>query len=238
MTEAPPPPGDDSSPGSTPPPAAPPPPPGPPTPPPPVAPTPPPPPPAAPTPPPPATPPASPGGFPPPPPPPPDPAAGGYGGPPPPAPYGAAPPPGAGYGYGQPQGYGAPAPGGAYASWGLRVQAALVDWFGPTFVAEVIYFAINRAFGSLLLLVALAWALFQAYQAGATGQSLGKKMAGIRLLNEKTGQPIGGGLGIGRYFLHILDSIPCVPVGLLWPLWDAKKQTFADKILTTIVIKT
>jgi hypothetical protein len=53
---------------------------------------------------------------------------------------------------------------------------------------------------------------------------------------EATGQPVGGGLGIGRYFLHIVDSIPCY-IGYLWPLWDAKKQTFADKLVKTLVVK-
>jgi uncharacterized RDD family membrane protein YckC len=86
-------------------------------------------------------------------------------------------------------------------------------------------------------LAAIVWGLYQAYQGGQTGQSMGKKMAGTRLLSEQTGQPIGGGLGIGRYFVHIIDSIPCIPVGYLWPLWDAKRQTFADKILKTVVIK-
>jgi uncharacterized RDD family membrane protein YckC len=102
-------------------------------------------------------------------------------------------------------------------------------------VAGVLY-AISRPLGGLVYLVAIAYAIYQAYLGGQTGQSFGKKTAGIRLLSEKTGQPIGGGLGIGRYFLHIVDGIPCY-LGYLWPLWDAKKQTFADKILTTIVVK-
>ena len=36
-------------------------------------------------------------------------------------------------------------------------------------------------------------------------------------------------------FVHILDAIPCY-VGLLWPLWDNKRQTFADKILKMVVL--
>jgi uncharacterized RDD family membrane protein YckC len=103
-------------------------------------------------------------------------------------------------------------------------------------VANFVYYAISHPLGYLLQLVALAWTLFQAYQAGATGQSMGKKLAGIRLVREADGQVIGGGLGIGRAFVHIVDALPCY-LGFLWPLWDAKKQTFADKILSTIVIK-
>ncbi|WUN50496.1 RDD family protein [Streptomyces sp. NBC_00306] len=32
------------------------------------------------------------------------------------------------------------------------------------------------------------------------------------------------------------DSIACY-LGWLWPLWDAKKQTFADKVCNTVVVK-
>ena len=37
-----------------------------------------------------------------------------------------------------------------------------------------------------------------------------------------------------RQLLHIVDSI-CY-IGYLWPLWDRKRQTFADKILKTVVL--
>jgi uncharacterized RDD family membrane protein YckC len=170
-------------------------------------------------------------GFPPPPPPPP---AGDYGSQP-----GYGTPPAYGqpaYGYGAPQGYGEQGPvPGAYASWGQRVLSSLLDYFVPFIVAGIIY-GINKPFGTIVYIAAFAYSLFQAYQAGQTGQSIGKKTIGIRLISEKTGQPIGGGMGIGRYFLHIIDGIPCY-LGYLWPLWDAKKQTFADKILSTVVVK-
>jgi uncharacterized RDD family membrane protein YckC len=169
--------------------------------------------------------------------------AGGY--PPPGVPgQGYGPPAGApGEGYGPPAGYGAPAgaspfgqPGGPQlAGWGDRATGAAIDWFGPSLVAGVLY-QLSTALGSLAYLAAIGWALYNAYLQGNTGQSVGKKQAGIRLLREQDGQVIGGGLGIGRYFLHILDAIPCY-LGFLWPLWDDKKQTFADKIVKSVVIK-
>jgi uncharacterized RDD family membrane protein YckC len=154
--------------------------------------------------------------------------------------------------YGQPQGYGQPPagygqpgaatptpfgqPGGPQlAGWGERAAGGLIDWFGPSLVAGVLY-QLSTALGSLAYIAALAWAIYNAYLQGSTGQSYGKKAIGLRLLREQDGQVIGGGLGIGRYFLHILDAIPCY-VGLLWPLWDGKKQTFADKIVKSVVIK-
>ncbi len=154
----------------------------------------------------------------------PAPPAGGYA--PPPPPYAG--------GYGQPPpGYGA-APQAALAEWPKRAYAALIDFVGPWILVGLIYRG-STALGAILWLAALAWGIYNAYLGGQTGQSYGKKIAGTRLLLEATGQPPGGGLGIGRFFLHILDSIPCY-IGYLWPLWDAKKQTFADKIVKTLVV--
>jgi uncharacterized RDD family membrane protein YckC len=162
----------------------------------------------------------------------------GYGQPPPPPPaYGTPPPPG----YGQPA-YGmppeAPGYGGAMpelAGWGLRVQSALVDVVGPFVIADIVQYGVSSSLGQLLSLVAFAWALYNSYLAGTTGQSYGKKWAGTRLVRAQDGQLTGGGLAIGRYFVHIVDALPCL-LGFLWPLWDAKRQTFADKILNTVVV--
>jgi uncharacterized RDD family membrane protein YckC len=173
-----------------------------------------------------------------------------YGQPTPPA-YGepAAPPPAYGqqppaYGqqppaYGQPPAaYGAPAgvpQGVQLAPWGMRAYGALIDFVGPVVIAYI-FLLISRPLGWIFYVAALAWSLFQAYQGGATGQSMGKKIAGTRLAREADGQNIGGGMGVGRYFVHILDSLACY-LGWLWPLWDTKRQTFADKILKTVVVK-
>lgn len=164
------------------------------------------------------------GGTPPPPPPPPPP--GGYAPPP--------PPPGAGYtapGHG-----GAPFGGATLAEWPLRAQSALIDWFAPTLVANFVYYTISSALGLLLMLAAWGWSLYNAYLNGSTGQSFGKQQAGTRVLSEATGQPIGGGLGIVRGLAHIVDAIICY-IGFLFPLWDSKKQTLADKIMKTVVVK-
>jgi uncharacterized RDD family membrane protein YckC len=181
---------------------------------------------------------------PPPPPPPPDYGAPQFGAPPP--QYGTPPPQ---YGTQPPQ-YGTPPPpyqgqpGYAampplrndYANWGLRVGSALIDYFGLGILAAIFFIAHVVILGLLIDLVALVWGFYNAYQGGATGQSYGKRMVGTRLLRESDGGFIGGGAGIGRVFVHILDGIPCY-LGYLWPLWDAKRQTFADKIMGTIVIK-
>ena len=78
--------------------------------------------------------------------------------------------------------------------------------------------------------------LYFIYMEGTTGQSPGKKLTNIRVISEQTGQPIGFGMAFVRKLAHILDAIPCY-VGFLWPLFDAKKQTFADKVMNTVVVR-
>ncbi|MFL6158930.1 MAG: RDD family protein [Marmoricola sp.] len=174
-------------------------------------------------------------------PPPPPPAYGSVPPPPPPPPaYGTPPPPPPAYGA-PPTGM--PAAGVPYAEWPQRALAWLID-SGPVIVVmlfvEIIGGAIGGGVGAVLILLgvvaSLGWAVYNyGMQQGETGYSLGKGIVGIKLINEGNGQPVGTGMAIARYFVHILDAIPCY-IGYLWPLWDAKKQTFADKVLTQIVV--
>ncbi len=46
---------------------------------------------------------------------------------------------------------------------------------------------------------------------------------------------LGTGLAFARDICHILDSLACY-IGWLFPIWDAKRQTFADKIISTVVV--
>lgn len=121
-----------------------------------------------------------------------------------------------------------------YANWLQRVGALLVDW-APIIVLNIISNAIgNGAITFLFFLINVAWWIYnRGYLAGTTGQSWGKKLLNIRLIGEQTGQPIGFGMALLRDICHILDALPCL-IGFLFPLWDAKRQTFADKILTTV----
>jgi uncharacterized RDD family membrane protein YckC len=124
----------------------------------------------------------------------------------------------------------------AYANWGQRVGAYLIDYV-PIFVLELIgIISRNAIIWFLFILASLGWWIYnRCIQAGRTGQSLGKKTLHLRLLSEKTGEPIGAGMAFARDICHILDSLACY-IGWLFPLWDAKRQTFADKIVSTVVI--
>jgi uncharacterized RDD family membrane protein YckC len=147
--------------------------------------------------------------------------------------YGNMPPP-PDYGTGQPGYGGVPAP--TYANWAQRVGASLID-AAPGIVLAIINAAVgNLAVSFLISLISLGITIYNRWiLAGRTGQSWGKMVVGLKLVSESTGAPIGGGMAFARDIVHILDGLPCL-IGYLWPLWDAKRQTFADKILSTIVI--
>ncbi|MEV7318955.1 RDD family protein [Streptomyces sp. NPDC093970] len=140
-----------------------------------------------------------------------------------------------GYGYPQ-QGYGAMPP---YANWGWRVLSRLIDSIvlGIPYILVVVGGA--KSIPALVivgLLVVIGLFIYQIVQEGRTGQTIGKKVVGTRTLKEDTGQPIGAGMAFVRQLAHFLDSLPCY-LGYLWPAWDAKRQTFADKVCGTIVIR-
>ncbi|MFE3652659.1 RDD family protein [Streptomyces sp. NPDC059101] len=86
----------------------------------------------------------------------------------------------------------------------------------------------------LAWLIGLAGIIFVLVKEGQ-GQSPGKKVVGIRLVKEATGQPLGFGMALVRRICHFLDNF-CL-IGYLWPLWDEKSQTFADKIVGTVVVR-
>jgi uncharacterized RDD family membrane protein YckC len=84
--------------------------------------------------------------------------------------------------------------------------------------------------------ITLALGIWQLVNEGKTGQTLGKKAAGIRLVREHDGRPIGFGMAFVRKLAHILDNFLC-GLGYFWPLWDDKSQCFADKVSGTLVIR-
>ena len=151
-----------------------------------------------------------------------------------------------------------------YAQWSRRVAGRLLDGLFaflaalPLVVGFIVLFAtadyvdapdgsteihmshagttagvILIAFGFIFAIAFEIWNVF--VRQGATGYSLGKSIVGIRLIKEATGQPIGGGWAFLREILHAVDSA-LLYLGWLWPLWDRKRQTFADKIVETVVI--
>jgi uncharacterized RDD family membrane protein YckC len=190
-----------------------------------------------------------------------DPNQPGYGQQPPQPPYSGQPPygtPAPQAGYGQPA---APGPGGyvpdqpgyymgrTLANWPQRVGAYLIDYLIaaiPAFLAVLLFGGTssggndpNAGAGLVAFLLYLTslgvWIYNRAILMGRTGQSWGKQVLNLRLVRMADGQPMGGGMCFVRDLCHIIDALPCY-LGYLWPLWDARRQTFSDKIMNTVVL--
>ncbi len=84
-------------------------------------------------------------------------------------------------------------------------------------------------------LLALAFGVWNLYRQGKTGSTIGKSVLKFKVVSESTGQPIGFPMSIARQIAHIVDSAICY-VGYLLPLWDRKRQTVADKIVSTVCL--
>lgn len=163
--------------------------------------------------------------------------------------------------YGVP-GYGHPGhpgmmvhPHGRPAEWGTRALGYLVDGgipgigavlalllglaVGAAFIgsgndnAGGVAFLVTAVLGSLGMAVFSIWNVL--YRRGTTGQTLGQQVVKIKTVGEDHGQPIGFGNAFLRQLCHVLDSMPCY-IGFLAPLWDEKNQTWADKIMRSVVV--
>jgi uncharacterized RDD family membrane protein YckC len=144
------------------------------------------------------------------------------------------------------------------ASWRTRLRARLIDQL-PTYLGLIIFGvgylifivrlatsggstsqlngpAVAMIIGLGVMLASLGWVAYNRwYIAGKTGQSVGKRMSKIMLIGAETYAPIGPRNAFLRDLVHILDALTLV--GYLWPLWDEKRQTFADQVMKTVVIE-
>jgi uncharacterized RDD family membrane protein YckC len=148
-------------------------------------------------------------------------------------------------------GYGfAPLGGGQLAGWGSRVGASVLDSliaFIPIPIGAIAAVAISGnmekmsssgqtalAIGYIAYFVLIIWN--RVIRQGRTGQSIGKKVVGLKLVAAKSGQPLGVGRTLGREVSAIPLSFLCY-LDVLWPLWDKQHQTLHDKVVSSVVVK-
>jgi uncharacterized RDD family membrane protein YckC len=154
--------------------------------------------------------------------------------------------------YPPPAPYQAPTePEEAYAEWWRRVVAAVLDvllqvpflvvvLIGATLAQDPASDLATRIVGAVIAVVAnigsFVFSIWNSYiRQGRRGASLGKQCVGILVISAGDARPIGGILTFVRAIAHVLDALP-LGLGYLWPLWDRKRQTFADKVMHTVVL--
>jgi uncharacterized RDD family membrane protein YckC len=152
----------------------------------------------------------------------------------------------------------------AYTPWVTRVLAFVVDYIPYAIiigigwlvlvgteqtacVTDISRYAVDQVCASgysmfgvttfwLAHLVGLAYLVWNyGYRQGTTGSSIGKSLMKFKVVSENTGQPIGFGMSVVRQLAHVVDAI-LLCIGYLFPLWDAKRQTLADKIMSTVCL--
>jgi len=122
--------------------------------------------------------------------------------------------------------------GGELATWWQRAGAHLLDLL----IVAVPFMILSQVEPYSALLVTLViWLYNRSYLQGKDGQSWGKRAFRLRLVRMADRRPIGGGAALVRNLAHALD-LATLGVGYLLPLWDANRQTLADKVMKTIVI--
>jgi len=125
-------------------------------------------------------------------------------------------------------------PSGPRAGFWRRFAAAFLDGLilGVIgFIGGVILGSDNAAnVAGLLLGIA-----YYTYLEGSTGQTLGKKALGIRVIDLKGGGSNGYGRAFIRYIGRFVSGIVLL-LGYLWMLWDKEKQTWHDKFANSVVV--
>ena len=125
---------------------------------------------------------------------------------------------------------------GPRAGFWQRVGAYLIDWV-ILVIFEVIVFVILRSAPGLAYAIVLigTYGYFTYLEGGATGQTVGMKAVGIRVIDFNGGGPIGYGRGFIRQLVKIVSGL-VILLGYLWMLWDSEKQTWHDKGAGSVVV--
>ena len=141
------------------------------------------------------------------------------------------------------------APPSTYYGSGSGPRAGFWSRFGAAFldsifigIIPIIFIIIGASSNSggvlalgyvLYIIGAIAYYVY--FEGGPTGQTPGKKVAGIRVIDYNT----GGSIGHGRAFLRLIGRYVSGAVcylGYLWMLWDKENQCWHDKMANDVVV--
>lgn len=153
-----------------------------------------------------------------------------------------------------------PDPGGYYqgdklATWWRRAGAHLIDLLALIsgivlggLLGSAVAGTLSSGGGVIAIVAAAAiWLYNRCYLQGRTGQSWGKRAVngqvtfswprrramGLKLIRMSDKEPVGSWKAAIRNLAHALDNIPTL---YLLPIWNARRQTLADKAMKTVVI--
>jgi uncharacterized RDD family membrane protein YckC len=121
------------------------------------------------------------------------------------------------------------------ATFGQRALAMVIDLLLLVVVDLVLSAAFGTAAeGPTTSLLGLAY--FTVMEGSHSGQTVGKRLLGIRVVDLRTGGPIGMGRAFGRHLARSLSFLVLF-LGYLWMLRDAERQTWHDKLVGAVVVR-
>ena len=122
------------------------------------------------------------------------------------------------------------------ASFWLRLAAALIDGVLLGVIGGLIRAILGNALGSAVnILLGLAYYVY--LEGSLSGQTVGKRVMSIRVIDINGGGPIGPTRALIRYIGRFVSFIVCL-LGYFWMLWDSEKQTWHDKFASSVVVPT
>jgi uncharacterized RDD family membrane protein YckC len=155
--------------------------------------------------------------------------------------------------------------GAPLARWWQRVGALVLDSLIVGVPIGIVNAILNAAFGSkhtvkllngtygtqrsiqglphvLLLIgsVVVFGLYFSILNGTGNGQTVGNRAPGIAVRDATTGEVIGFNRGLLRWFIRSVLYLALILPGILndlFPLWDSRNQTIADKAARSVVIR-
>lgn len=135
---------------------------------------------------------------------------------------------------------------GIYATWQLRLAAAVIDLVAMALVAVLLVIITNRPLreagwwseddriGIALFLSVPLWLVYFAWPEASRHQaSLGKLLVGIKVTNLSGGR-LSMGQAVGRFFTTIPSAL--IVLGCLVMLSHPRKQALHDQLVGTLVV--
>lgn len=127
-------------------------------------------------------------------------------------------------------------PSGPRASVGLRFVALIIDGVIVAIVQVVLGLVLGEALGQLLgVVVGLGYYVY--FEGQPAGQTIGKKIMNIRVIDFETGGPIDTSRALIRTLVRIASGLVCL-IGYIWALFNKENQTWHDLAARTVVVPT
>jgi uncharacterized RDD family membrane protein YckC len=119
------------------------------------------------------------------------------------------------------------------AGWWPRLGAVLIDGLLVSLIAGLLSAVLHGVGDGLAVLVSATY--FTILEGGQHGAGAGKQALGLRVVDRRTGGPIGYPRAFVRWLGRILSAMAFF-IGYLWMLGDSERQCWHDKLAGDVVV--